>query len=95
MTELIVKKSRFIAYASSIADEIEAKAVIDAIEKEHKRCSHVVFAYRVGQLEKYDDASEPSGTAGLPTLSAIKRRELDLVNICFHEKTQAAICSVA
>ena len=79
MTELIVKKSRFISFASYIADEIEAKSIINAIAKEHKRCRHVVFAYRIGAIEKFDDAGEPGGTAGLPTFSAIKRRELDNV----------------
>ena len=79
MVELIIKKSRFISYASYITDEIEAKSIIESITKEHKRCRHVVFAYRVRDIEKFDDAGEPSGTAGIPTLSAIKRRELDNV----------------
>ena len=79
MTELIERKSRFISYATTVEDEIEAKVIIESIMKEHKRSRHVVFAYKIGQIEKFDDAGEPNGTAGLPTLSAIKRRNLDNV----------------
>ena len=53
------------------------QSIIDGVAKEHKRSRHVVYAYRIGDKEKYDDAGEPTRTAGLPTLEAIRRRELD------------------
>ena len=77
MTELIEKKSRFIAYAARIADETEAKAIVESLEKEHKRGRHVVYAYVTDGKEKFSDAGEPNGTAGLPILNAIKRRNLE------------------
>ena len=77
MTEYIEKKSRFIAYSAKISDEQEAKTIIAHLQKEHKRSHHVVYAYVVGGREKCDDNGEPRGTAGLPVLSAIKRRDLD------------------
>ena len=77
MTELIVKKSRFMAYAARIADDAEAKNFIEVMEKEHKRSRHVVYAYVVDGKEKISDAGEPNGTAGLPILNAIKRRNLE------------------
>ena len=79
MTELIEKKSRFIAYSFDIADESEVKGIIERIRKEHKRSRHVVYAYVVGGKEKFSDDGEPNGTAGLPALNAINRRSLENV----------------
>ena len=77
MTELIEKKSRFIAYSADITDEEDAKAVVERLKKEHKRGRHAVYAYIAAGKEKFNDDGEPGGTAGLPVLNAIKRRELD------------------
>ena len=77
MTELIEKKSRFIAYSTEITDESQVKPIIEALRKEHKRGRHFVFAYVVAGKEKFSDDGEPSGTAGLPVLNAIKRRNLE------------------
>ena len=74
--EIIEKKSRFIAYACKVNSEDEAKAFIDEKTIEHKKARHVVFAYILPNVEKCSDAGEPRGTAGLPLLNAIKRREL-------------------
>ena len=79
MTELIEKKSRFIAYSAEIANEDEAKAMIERLKKEHKRSNHAVYAYVIAGKEKFSDDGEPRGTAGLPVLNAIKRRGLDNV----------------
>jgi len=77
MTELIEKKSRFIAYSATISNETDAKTLIASTQKEHKRSRHIVFAYIVNGKEKFSDDGEPNGTAGLPVLTAIKRRNLD------------------
>jgi len=79
MTELIEKKSRFIAFAFDIIDEIEVPAIVEQLKKEHKRSRHTVYAYAVAGKEKFSDDGEPNGTAGLPALNAIKRRNLDNV----------------
>jgi thymidylate synthase len=77
MTELVEKKSRFISYAYRIENEAEIAAICDTLAREHKRSRHFVFAYKLGDIEKCDDNGEPRGTAGLPTLEAIRRRKLD------------------
>ena len=77
--ELIVKKSRFIAYTAVAKSEDEAKAFIAEKTKEHKKARHVVFAYVLPNIEKWNDDGEPRGTAGLPLLNAIKRRNLSNV----------------
>ena len=79
MTELTEKKSRFIAYAIPISDEAQVRAILTRLKKEHKRSRHAVYAYVAFGKEKFSDDGEPGGTAGLPVLAAIKRRELDNV----------------
>lgn len=79
MTELIVKKSRFVAEAAFVKTEDEARAYIAQIEKAHKRARHVVYAYVAGGKEKHSDAGEPNGTAGLPVMTSIKNRDLSNV----------------
>jgi uncharacterized YigZ family protein len=74
--EIIEKKSRFIAFAGKVNSEDEAKAFIEEKTREHKKARHVAFAYVLPNIEKCSDAGEPRGTAGLPLLNAIKRREL-------------------
>lgn len=75
-SEIIVKKSRFIAYSKKINSEDEAKAFINEITLENKRARHVAFAYVLPKAVKCSDAGEPRGTAGQPILNVIHRREL-------------------
>ena len=77
MHELIVKKSRFIAYAAAACSEKSAKDYIAEISRQHKRARHVAFAYVTPDATRYSDAGEPNGTAGLPILNSIQRRSID------------------
>jgi len=74
--ELTEKKSRFVAYSRKIASVDEANAFLEDVTREHRKARHIVYAYVLPGAEKYSDAGEPRGTAGLPLLNAIKRREL-------------------
>ena len=77
-----VKRSEFIATARRVDSVEEAKDFISRIKKEFRDASHNSWAYRVydgGIIEHSSDDGEPSGTAGLPILSEIKR--MDLVNV--------------
>ena len=74
--ELIEKKSRFIVFVGVVNSEDEAKAFIAEKSKEYKKASHIVYAYVLPNIEKFNDDGEPRGTAGLPLLNAIKGRKL-------------------
>ena len=77
--EIIEKKSRFTARVSHVASESEALAFIEGVKNFNREASHNVYAFRVGIdmiYEKYSDAGEPSGTAGLPVLSVLKKENL-------------------
>ena len=81
MHELIVKKSRFISYAAGVDTEDKAKAYIAEISSRHKKARHVAFAYVLPNTARYSDDGEPHGTAGLPLLNSIQRRNMENVAV--------------
>lgn len=77
--ELVIKKSRFIAHVAPVASPEEADAVIAAVKKQYwdarHNCSAQVTGLR-GDRARSSDDGEPSGTAGMPMLEVLRRREL-------------------
>lgn len=73
--ELVEKRSRFIGYCKPVKTEDEAVEFINKIKKEHWDARHNVYAYslREGQIKRYSDDGEPSGTAGVPVLDVITK----------------------
>ncbi len=73
--ELVEKRSRFIGYCKPVTTEEEAVEFINKIKKEHWDARHNVYAYslREGQVMRYSDDGEPSGTAGVPVLDVIRK----------------------
>jgi len=77
--ELVIKKSRFIAHVAPVASADDADAVIAAVKKRawdaRHNCSAQVTGAR-GDRARSSDDGEPSGTAGIPMLEVLRRREL-------------------
>ena len=82
--KVVVKKSTFLAFAHPIDSEQQAQDIIRDYRKQYYDARHVCYAYRVvplptpaggevggGNVEKYSDNGEPSGTAGRPMLGAL------------------------
>jgi uncharacterized YigZ family protein len=79
ITEIIIQKSRFIGFIGRITSEEEAKSTIEAISKEHWKANHNCYAYVIGEdshIQKASDNGEPAGTAGVPILEVLKKKEL-------------------
>jgi uncharacterized YigZ family protein len=75
-SELIVKKSKFIAQLFPVDTQEKAEGVLGVIRKKHYNANHNCFAYVIGQkgLEyRYSDDGEPSGTAGKPILFMLNK----------------------
>ena len=72
------KRSEFISAVHRVATEEEAAEFIKRRKKMHPDARHTVYAYvlRSGAA-RYSDDSEPQGTAGMPTLEAIRRHGLE------------------
>jgi uncharacterized YigZ family protein len=80
--EITEKKSRFTARVAPVSSERDALAFLNRIRASHREASHNVYAYilRENHIQRYSDDGEPSGTAGLPTLDAI--RGAGLTDVC-------------
>ncbi|GLY32292.1 YigZ family protein [Kineosporia sp. NBRC 101731] len=83
--ELVVKKSRFIAQVTPARTTEEAEAVIAAVRKHYWDARHHCVALVIGthaDQQRSSDGGEPSGTAGVPMLEVLRRRDLtDLVTV--------------
>ncbi|MEV5379203.1 MULTISPECIES: YigZ family protein [Streptomyces] len=77
--EIEISKSRFICALAPAATEEEAQAFVARIRKEHPTARHHCFAYVLGAdggVQKASDDGEPGGTAGVPMLQMLVRREV-------------------
>jgi uncharacterized YigZ family protein len=73
--EIIEKKSRFIGYINTAADEQAAQAFLQEIRAKHRDATHNCYAYQAGEHDEFQrsgDDGEPAGTAGRPILEVIK-----------------------
>ncbi len=84
-TEIVEKKSKFIANLIKVESKEEAEEKIQEIRKKYYDARHNCVAYRVledGRLEeKASDDGEPSGTAGGPMLNILQKNNLSNVLI--------------
>ncbi len=77
--ELVIKKSRFLTHVAPVGSVEEADAVIASIRKRAWDAAHNCTAMVTGLLgdqARSSDDGEPSGTAGMPMLEVLRRREL-------------------
>ena len=76
--EFVEKRSRFIGYCKPVKNEQEAIDFINEKRSEHWNATHNVYAYslREGNIKRYSDDGEPSGTAGMPVLDVIVKNEI-------------------
>jgi uncharacterized YigZ family protein len=77
--ELVIKKSRFLAHVAPVTSPEGADAVIARVKRGAWDASHHCSAQVTGELgdrARSSDDGEPSGTAGIPMLEVLRRREL-------------------
>jgi len=73
--ELEEKRSRFIGLCAPVKTEADARQFITAVRHTEKGANHNVFAYSVreGNIIRFNDDGEPSGTAGMPVLNVFDK----------------------
>lgn len=75
----VIERSKFICYLKGVQDETQAKEYIEVIKKRHSLANHSCYAYiadEKGLIQKFSDAGEPQGTAGLPMLEVLKNKRI-------------------
>jgi uncharacterized YigZ family protein len=76
--ELEIKRSRFITVMRRSGDEEGARDLVAGLSKEFHDARHHCSAFVLGpdrDVQRSSDDGEPSGTAGIPMLEALLRRE--------------------
>lgn len=82
--ELIINKSKFIAYKFTLNSLEEVKSILTNLKNEHKKATHICYAYIYNRdivSEKCSDDGEPGGTAGYPILNVLKKKNLENIMV--------------
>lgn len=74
-----IRKSRFLAVAAPVTSADEALAFFS--HHAVPEATHNCWAFRIGQVYRFNDDGEPSGTAGRPILQAIEGQACDRVAV--------------
>ena len=71
-----VKRSVFYGYCEQIANEQDAKDIIQKTREKYPTANHNVFAYSIKEenIIRFSDDGEPSGTAGMPVLNVFQKK---------------------
>ncbi|MGG5172622.1 IMPACT family protein [Pseudarthrobacter sp. J1738] len=88
--EIEIKRSRFITVLRRVPDEDSARSLVAGLRKEFHDARHHCSAFVIGpdrDIQRSNDDGEPSGTAGIPMLEALIKRETqpgvsDLSDLC-------------
>lgn len=77
--ETEVNRSRFLCALAPAATESDALEFLRGVRAEHPAANHHCFAYVIGAdaaVQRAGDDGEPSGTAGVPMLRMLLRRDV-------------------
>ncbi|MBR4658015.1 MAG: YigZ family protein [Clostridia bacterium] len=76
-TEFTEKRSRFIGRCFPVRTEEEAMEKLNAIRKLHYDATHNCWAYALsGGAQRFSDDGEPGGTAGMPIMDTLIKRDI-------------------
>lgn len=76
--ELSIKRSRFITVLRRVEDESAARDLVAELRREFHDARHHCSAFVIGAergVQRSNDDGEPSGTAGMPMLEALLKRQ--------------------
>jgi uncharacterized YigZ family protein len=74
--EIEIQRSRFRTTLARVPDVEAATALIAQVRREFWDANHHCTAFRIGDVHRSSDDGEPAGTAGVPMLEVLLRREL-------------------
>jgi len=77
--EIIISNSKFITLLYRVADVNDVKKILKNVKQDYKKADHYCYAYIINDIKKCSDDGEPSGTAGMPILSTLEKKNYNLV----------------
>ena len=78
--EFVINKSTFITYLQRVHCEEESNEFISEIKRLHPKATHHCQAMLINEsIQGSNDDGEPSGTAGLPMLEILRKKNMELI----------------
>lgn len=77
---LVIKRSDFITHLVPVNRAEDAERELDKLRKKYSDATHNCYAYIVNgeqQIARFSDDGEPQGTAGMPILEVLKKRNIN------------------
>lgn len=77
--EIIIKKSRFITTLVPVTSQADADIKVQEISKRYNDANHNCYSYIsniIATEQRFSDNGEPQGTAGIPMLEVLKKRNI-------------------
>lgn len=81
VNEIIVDKSRFIAYLINVNSLDKFNKFLDNLKKNNPKARHFCYAYIINNNKKGSDDGEPKGSAGMPLLTSLEKNSLTNVGV--------------
>lgn len=78
-TSIEIKKSIFIACLYKVYNKNDVEKYLKETKEEYKDATHYCYAYIIDNLKKADDDNEPSGTAGIPIMDILEKKQLNYI----------------
>ena len=72
-----IKKSKFITLLYKINSLDEVEKLLNSVRNKYSDATHCCFAYKFNNIQKFSDDGEPGGTAGLPIMDVLNKKELN------------------
>lgn len=72
-----IKKSKFITKLYRVNNINDINNILNNISDKYNDSTHICYGYILDNIEKCSDNGEPSGTAGLPILNVLKKKNLN------------------
>ena len=76
---ITINKSKFICELIRIKKDDDIENNLNIIKNKYKDATHYCYAYILGDKKKSSDDGEPGGTAGVPMMDTLNKRELNNV----------------
>ena len=71
-----IKKSKFITLLYQVNNIEEIENILQTTRTTYKDATHCCYAYKLKNVQKFSDDGEPGGTAGLPIIEVLNKKDL-------------------
>ena len=76
-SEFVVNKSKFINFLFVIENIEDVDIYLNKVKNNYKDATHYCYAYIFDNIKRFNDDSEPNGTAGVPILNVLENNNLN------------------